>query len=169
VESATSPGLRDAPTDPALAQQFQERWDDFNARLDAGTAASVTFEEGQVTSRAAQWAEETDAPLEDITVCIYDGIAQGRARAELPVLAKAPLIGGLFETDVSATGRMDLSGEHPEITIVEIEAGDIPDWAIGPVEDEIEEVVNERLSQYDIEHTYEVAYREGQVEITGQP
>jgi hypothetical protein len=169
LESATSPGLRDAVTDPTLAQQWQRRWDEFNAQLDTGTPASATFEEGEATSRAAQWAADTNAPLEDITICLYDGIAQARARAELPVLGGLPLIGGAFETDVSIEGRINLEGVQPEITIVDIEAGDIPDWATDPLRDNVEEIVNGRLDDYEIRREYMVAYREGQIEITGAP
>jgi hypothetical protein len=168
-ESATSPGSRDVVTDPALAAQFQQRWDEFQAQLDAGSPASVTFEEGELTSRADQWIEDTGAPMQDLTICIYDGKAEARGTAAIPYVADIPLLGGVFETDVRLTGRIDLGGDHPEIIIVNFEAGDIPDWASDPIQDDIEEVVNSRLDDHDIEHVYTVAYREGQLEITGQP
>ena len=169
LESATSPVLRDVLTDPALAQQWQQRWDAFEAQLDSGSPASVTFEEGEVTSRAAQWVDETGAPLEDVTICFYDGVVEARGHAEIPVLADAPIIGGAFESDVRVLGRIDLGSEHPQITIAEFSAGDLPDWATDPVQEDIEEIVNDRLAAYDTDHTYTVTYREGQIEITDQP
>jgi len=169
LESATPVGLRDAITDPALAAQFQQRWDDFEAQLDAGSPASVTFEEGELTSRVAQWVDDTDAPLKDVTICIYDGKAEARATAEIPYLAELPLLGSVYETDVRVLGRIDLSGEHPVITVIELDAGDIPDWAVDPIQNDLEDIVNDRLAGYDIEHDYTVTYREGRREISGQP
>jgi hypothetical protein len=169
LESATSPGLRDALTSPELAAQFQQRWDAFQAQLDAGSPASVTFEEGELTSRVAQWVDETDAALRDVTICIYDSKAEARATAEIPYLARLPLLGSVYETDVRVLGRIDLSGEHPEIAVIELDAGDIPDWAADPIQGDLEDIVNGRLADYDIEHDYTVAYREGQLEIRGQP
>lgn len=169
LESPTSVGLRDAITDPALATQFQQRWDAFEAQLDAGSAASVTFEEGELTSRVSQWLDDTDAALKNVTICIYAGKAEARATAEIPYLAKIPLLGSVYETDVRILGRIDLSGEHPEITVIELDAGHIPDWAVNPIQSDLEDIVNHRLADYDIEHDYAVTYREGQLEISGQP
>ena len=122
-----------------------------------------------MTSRAAQWVDETDAPLKDVTVCFYDGTAEARARAEMPVLADVPLLGGAFEADVRILGRIETEGGVARVTITEIDAGDIPDWATGPVEDDLEEIVNSRLDDYDVGHTYTVTYRERQIEIVGTP
>ena len=169
LESPTSVGLRDVVTDPALAAQFQQRWDAFEAQLDAGSPASVTFEEGELTSRVSQWVDDTDASLKDVTICIYDGKADARATAEIPYLAAVPFVGSVYETTVRVLGRIDLSGEHPEITTIELDAGDIPAWAVDPIQDDLEEIVNDRLADYDIEHDYTVTYREGQLEISGQP
>ena len=168
-ESVTSPGLRDVVTDQQLANQFQRRWDDFEAQLDAGNPASVTFDEGELTSRAAQWLDETHAPLQDVTICIYDSKAEARARAEIPYIADLPLLGDLYKTDVRVLGRIDLTGRHPEIMVIEMHAGDIPDWAMAPIRDDVTDIINGRLHDYDSEHTYTVTYREGQLEITGQP
>jgi hypothetical protein len=169
LERPGSTGLRDAVTSPELAAQFQQRWDAFEAQLDAGSPASVTFEEGELTSRVSQWVNDTGASLNDVTICIYDGKAEGRATAEIPYLAKVPILGNVYETDVRVLGRIDLIGEHPEITVVELDAGDIPDWAVDPIQDDLEDIVNDRLADYDIEHDYTVTYREGQLEISGQP
>jgi len=161
--------FRDAVTTEELAGQFQRRWDDVATELDAGRPAIVQFDEGELTSRVTQWVEETDAPLKDVTICIYEGKAEARAHAELPYLADLPILGSLYETDVRVLGRIDLIGDHPEIMIIEMDAGDIPDWAIDPIRDDLKEIVDGRLHQYDIEHTYAVTYREGQIEIVGQP
>jgi hypothetical protein len=169
LESPTSAGLRDAITDPELAAQFQQRWDAFEAQLDAGSPASVTFEEGELTSRVSKWVDDTAASLKDPTICIYDGKAEARATAEIPYLAKIPFLGSVYETDVRVLGRIDLSGEHPEITVIELDAGDIPDRAVDPIQDDLEDILNDRLADYDIEHDYTVTYREGQLEISGQP
>ena len=169
AENTESPGLRDALTDPTLATQWQQRWDQFNATLDTGSAGSVTFEEGEATSRVAQWIDETDAPLSEVTICFYAGIAQAGGHANIPILNDVPLIGGLFETDVRVLGRIELGGEQPRIRIAEMDAGDFPDWMSDPIKDDIEEIVNERLADLTIRHRYTVTLRESQMEITGEP
>ena len=168
-ELSSESAVRDSVNDPALATQWQERWDQLNATLDSGQPTSVTFGESDATSRATQWAEETDAPLSDLTICFYDGIAEAHGRMEIPTLNDLPLAGSVFDTEVRIVGRIELGGEHPRIRISEIDAGDFPDWASEPLQDEIEEIVNDRLADYDIKHKYTVTFREGEMEVAGQP
>ena len=169
LENPGSPGLRDALTNADLADQWQTRWDGFNATLDSGAAGGVTFEEGEATSRVARWIDETDAPLSEVTVCFYDGTAEARGHVNIPILNDVPLIGGVFETDVRVLGRIELGGDHPRIRIAEMDAGDFPDWMSDPIKDDIEEIVNDRLANLTIKHQYTVTFRESQMEITGEP
>lgn len=166
LESPESPGLRDVVTDPALAQQWQERWDAFQAQLDAGEGAGITFEESEMTSRATQWLAAEDIPLKRVTICFYDGEGEARATAEVPVVSDIPLLGGIFETEVGARGSIDLSGEHPRIDITKLDAGALPGFATGLVEGDIESLVNDRLAEMSLGRIYDVTFRETQAEIT---
>ncbi|GAG20511.1 unnamed protein product, partial [marine sediment metagenome] len=62
-------GDREVESSSALAQQFQAKLDDFEAELDAGQAASFTFDESEATSRGREFLEEENAPIEDLKVC----------------------------------------------------------------------------------------------------
>ena len=157
-----SDDLRDVQTDPALAQTWQERWDAFRAQAASG---SISFGESEVTSRANEWLDDEDIPLKKITVCFHNGEAEARATAEVPVAGDIPLFGGAFETDVSARGTIDLSGEHPRIDITDIDAGSLPGFATGLVEDDIESLVNEELEQFTLNRPYDVSFTETQAEI----
>jgi len=166
LEDPVSPGVRDAVNDPALAAQWQQRWDAFRAQMSTGQALSVTFEESEVTSRAAQWIASEDIPLKQVTVCFYDGEAETRATAQVPVVSDIPLLGGTFETEVSARGVIDLSGEHPRIDITHIDAGALPGFATALVEDDIESLVNNRLARLTLPWPMDVTFTETRAEIT---
>lgn len=166
LESPESPGLRDVVTDPKLAQHWQERWDAFQAQLDAGEGISITFEESEMTSRATAWLAAEDVPLKRVTICFYDGAAEARATAEVPVVSDIPLLGGIFETEVRARGAIDLSGEHPRIDITGLDAGALPGLATSLVEDDIESLVNDQLAELTMSRVYDATFRETQAEIT---
>jgi hypothetical protein len=166
LESPESPGLRDVVTDPALAQHWQERWDAFQAQINAGEGVSITFEESELTSRATQWLGAEDIPLKRVTICFYGGEAEARATAEVPVVSDIPFLGGIFETEVGARGSIDLSGEHPRIDITSLDAGALPGFTTGLVEDDIESLINDQLAELTLGRLYDVTFRESQAEIT---
>ena len=160
--SVPLPALRDLATTAALAQAWQERWDSFRAQQ----GASVAFEESDVTSRADQWLKDEDVPLKHVTVCFYDGEAEARATAEVPGASDIPLFGGVFETEVSARGTIDLSGEHPRIDFTDLDAGSLPGFATGPLEDDLESLVNDELDKLTLDRPYNVTFTETRAEIS---
>ena len=162
--SVPLPSLRDIATTPALAQAWQERWDAFRSEQ----GASVAFEESDVTSRADEWLEDEDVPLKHVTVCFYDGEAEARATAEVPGASDIPLLGGAFETEVSARGTIDLSGEHPRIDITDLDAGSLPGFATGMLEDDLESLVNDELDRLTLDRAYDVTFTETRAEITAR-
>lgn len=168
LESPESPGLRDVTTDPSLAQKWQERWDSFLYQVETGQGIGVTFEESEMTSRATQWLAAEDIPLKRVTICFYDGEAEARATAEVPVVSDIPLLGGVFETEVRARGAIDMSGEHPRIDITELDAGALPGLAASLVEDDLEGLVNDQLAELTLSRVYDVTFRETQAEITAR-
>lgn len=164
--SVPLPSLRDVATTPALAQAWQERWDAFRAAT-AGQG-SIEFQESDVTSRADEWLDDEDVPLKHVTVCFYDGEAEARATAEVPGASDIPLLGGVFETEVSARGTIDLSGEHPRIDITDLDAGSLPGLATGLLEDDLEFLVNDELDRFTLDRTYDVTFTETRAEISAR-
>ena len=160
---------RDAAFDSTSAQQWQQRWDQFSAQLRAGQPASVTFSEKEVTSRAAEYLKEKNAPLDDLTVCFHNGEAEARAKAKLPALGDLPLLGGAFDTRVRVRDTIDMSGEHPRIRISSIDGGNLPDFATNRIKSEVENAVNDRLTNLGLAQKLTVTFSEGQAQVSGQP
>ena len=59
-------GDREVQSSPALADQLQAKLDQFDAQLDAGQAASFTFDESEATSRGRQFLDDENAPILNI-------------------------------------------------------------------------------------------------------
>jgi hypothetical protein len=161
--------FRDVENNAELAEEWHQRWNEFNTKLDALEPATVTFTEGQATSAAAQWADENDVDLGDVTICFYNGFAEARGHAEIPGFRRIPIFGGVFDTDVRMRGRIELGGQEPRIRVNNTDAGDFPDWADEPIQDDVVAMINEKLADYAIDRNYVVTIREGQLEVTGQP
>lgn len=170
-----APGAEDAPprgvsTDSGVADQWDANWKAFDDQLDGGQAATVTFTESEVTSRADEFLKNKKAPVDDVVICFHDGSAEARGKVELPVLGAVPVIGSAFKTQVKITGTMDLSGPHPKIVITDIEAGNLPGTAVDQVEDTVRDIINSRLDDLNLSHQYpKITFTEGSVQIDGTP
>ena len=146
----------------ALSDTFQQKWDDFDATLDAGSPASVTFNESEVTSRAVNWINNEGGPdFDDAQVCIHDGY--GEATGTLRSW-------GIFDVKFKLRGTVELRGNRLLIDIEDIDIGSVPDplhlWLEGQLEDPIEE----GLDNLGLEpHAYTVILTEGSVTVEGQP
>jgi hypothetical protein len=138
---------------------FQTKWDGFQAALDAGQGASVEFTESEISSRAEAWANEEDAPFEDIRVCLHDGSGEGSATVKVFGLS----------VEVLVKGTLDLSGDKPEASIDDIEVGNVPDFMMAPVEAIVDRAIDEGLSDLEIDHDYTLTLKEGSVELSGTP
>jgi len=153
-------GDREVESSSALAQQFQAKLDDFEAELDAGQAASFTFDESEATSRGREFLEEENAPIEDLKVCFNpEGpSASGKLSAVL----------GLDVT-VKVSGDLDLSGEHPHIDDLDIDVGSVPGFITGGLEGVVKGVINDQLDHIDVEHQLSITFGEGTATLSGQP
>ena len=146
----------------AMSDAFQQKWDVFDATLDAGSPASVTFSESEVTSRAVAWINSAGGPdFDDARVCIHDGY--GEATGTLRSW-------GIFDVKFKLRGTVELSGNRLLTDIEDIDIGNVPDplhlWFEGQLEDPIEE----GLDNLGLEpHTYTVTLTEGMATIDGQP
>jgi hypothetical protein len=153
-------GNREVEISSALAQQFQAKLDRFDEQLDAGQAASFSFDESEATSRGREFLKEKNAPIDDLKVCLNpEGpSASGNLSAVL----------GL---DVSAkvSGHLDLSGEHPRVDDLDIDVGGLPGFTTGGFEGTIEDVINDQLNHIDVEHQLSITFGEGTATLSGQP
>lgn len=107
---------REVEPSSAASQQLRAQWDDFEARAAVGQA-QITFDELGVTSRAVEYVEEKDIPLEDLQVHFCpDGLGEAIGTIKTP----GPDISVLLR------GTLDLSGEKPRIDVQTIKAGNFP-------------------------------------------
>ena len=152
---------RPIAAEPAQAASFQQDLDQLKAALDAGQVASVVLDDREVTSRARLWSEEHDLPVSEIVVCFSAAGGAASGKIDIPFLP--------VDVDVLIRGTVDLTGEHVEIDIEEIEVGGLP----GPVADRVKAVVNRLLEdqteELELSHFYGVAFEEGEMTISGQP
>ena len=153
-------GDREVQTSDALAQQFQGKLDAFNDQLDAGQAASFTFDESEATSRGRQFLEDENAPIEDLKVCFNpEGpSASGNLSAAL----------GL-DVSVKVSGHLDFSGEHPRVDDLDIDVGGAPGFITGGFEGIVQDVINDQLAHIDSEHQLAITFGEGTATLSGQP
>lgn len=154
---------------PSSDRAFDPRWDGFDEFLDTGVPDSLDLEEDVVTARARDFLE-TEHEVDEITglvICFFGpeeagGLGDGevRGRVAIPVLP-----------DVSASirGRMDLSGTHPVLEITDIDLGSVPGFITGGIEDGIEKALNEALVDIDLQHRYNLEFRDGLARVNGQP
>jgi hypothetical protein len=151
---------REVVVSSALAEALQDKLDTFDEQLDAGQAASFTFDESEATSRGIEFLEENNAPIDDLKVCFNsDGpSASGKVSA----------VAGL-DLDVKASGNVDLSGEHPRVDDLDIDVGRVPGFVTGGLEGLIKDVINDQLDHIDVEHRLTITFGEGTATLSGQP
>lgn len=151
---------RKVESSAALADQLQAKLDQFEAQLDAGQAASFTFDESEATSRSRRFLEDVNAPIADLKICLNpDGpSASGGLDAVLGLDVTAKVSGDIF-----------LDGEHPRLDNLEIEVGSVPGFVAGGFEDAVTDVINDQLEQISIEHQLTISFGEGTATLSGQP
>ncbi|MGB2695513.1 MAG: hypothetical protein WBD55_10030 [Dehalococcoidia bacterium] len=145
----------------ANAASFQQKWDAFSDMLDAGSPASVTFNESEASSRANAWAKSEDINFEDdIRICIHADFGE----------ATATFGGSFFSMGVRVKGSVELPGAHPKAHVDDVEVGNVPGLFIGPLDGLVEDAIQEALNKIDLgAHTYTVTLTEGQAKIDGVP
>ena len=153
-------GDRQVESSTALADQLQGKLDQLNAQLDAGQAASITFDESEATSRGRRFLDDENAPIADLKICFSaDGpSASGNLDAVL----------GLDVT-AKVSGDMLLDGEHPRVDNLDIDVGAVPGFAAGGFEGAVEDVINDQLEHINLDHQLTITFGEGTATISGQP
>ncbi len=153
-------GDREVVVRSALAQQLQDKLDTFDEQLDAGQAASFTFDESEATSRGQRFLDDENAPIDDLKVCFNP---EGPSAS-----GKVSAVAGL-DLDVKASGKVDLSGAHPRVDDLDIDVGKVPGFVTGGPEGLIKDVINDQLDHIDVEHRLTITFGEGTATLSGQP
>ncbi len=144
----------------ANADSFQQKWDAFDAALDGGSPASVTFTESEVSSRAwwvvVDEAEEADDIFEGPRVCLHDGYGEVSATLDLP---------GFLDVKMKARGTAEITDELV-VDIDDLDIGNVPgflsDWLNA-------EDIRGDLTDQHLEHNYTLTLREGEARVDGTP
>jgi hypothetical protein len=162
---------RDVNNTELLANSFGNSLEEAQDAVDSGQgSATATFSESEVTSRASEFFEARDAPLSDIVICFHDGYSIARTTFEVPALHDIPAIGDdIFVVTATAEGSISFEGERPSIDITDVEAGNLPGFATDEIADQIENEVNDRIDDLQLDYTYEVTFTEGEATLTVRP
>jgi hypothetical protein len=146
---------REVPVSEVIAAELDERWDQFSTDI-AAAAASIDITESEATSRARQYIEDEDVPMEDLRVYFCnDGKGQ--------LAGKVKTIG----VDFVVTGHLDLSGEHPVVELDSIDVGNMPDFVADRVFDLLLDD-DDRTLELD-EHLVGSEIIDGLIIISGEP
>jgi hypothetical protein len=159
--SACDPGGGPIVLSEANADSFQQKWDAFDASLDAGTPATVTFTESEISSRAVRAAEgdiDDQDWIQDFRVCIYDGEGAISGTVNLP---------GFLDIKFRAKGTAYIT-DQLRVKPEKVEVGSIPgffgEWVDASPDDDVD-----LFEKDDFEHDYTLTLREGEAEIVGTP
>ncbi len=166
VAVAGDPGTCEAEGRPIVfsesaATSYQTAWDGFQATLDSGQPATVTFNETEVSSRTQQWLDERDSPITDLRICFTDGGAGASAKLDVPFMPG--------DIDVLVRGTLILTGGEAKVDIDELEVGGLPGPLNDPVQSFVDDVIADELIDLEVERDYQLTFSEGSVTVSGQP
>jgi hypothetical protein len=146
-----------APVSAAVAAQLDERWDQFS--LDIATAASsIGISEAEATSRAQQYVEDEDVPVEDVRVYFCGG-------GDGQIAGKVEAAG--IDVDFVVTGHLDVSGTQPVVELDSIDIGNMPDFIADAIFDLLLDD-DARTLELD-ENLLGSEISDGMIEISGGP
>ena len=152
---------RQVESNPALADQLQNKLDQMNTQLDAGQSASFTFNESEATSRGRRFLDDENAPIADLKICFNpEGpSASGNLDAVLGLDVTAKVSGDLYLDDA-----------HPRVDNLDIKVGGIPGFVTGNFEGTVKSVINDQLDHINTDHRLTIEdFGEGTAVLSGQP
>ncbi len=153
-------GGRRISADPQLAFTYDQRWIAFNAQLINGLPATLNVTEDEATSRADLFLAQSNAPIDDLRVCMVDGGADINGKIDTPL---GP------DIEVRVKGSADLSGRHPDASIDSIRIGAMPAFVTRPFHSLVSRVIDHEMNRIELDHRLSVDIREGETTITGTP
>ena len=151
-----TPGGGAITVSAANADAFDGKWDSFNATLDGGSAATVNFNESEISSFVDR---EVGSPFSGPLVCIHDGYGEGTATFEV--------LG--FDSKIKVKGNMDLTGAHPVANIDNIEVGNVPDFLVDVVKGLVEDAIDDETAKVYLDHPMTPTLTEGDAKLDGTP
>ena len=143
----------------AQAQSFDTKWDGLDADLAGGGSSSITLTESEVSSRANKYIDDKGGDVNDVQICIHDGYGEVTGSVDVAVGS------GKFK----AKGAVALNGGRPVVDFQDIELGNVPSFALGPLEGAVEDAIQELLDDITLEHKYTPTLQEGSATIEGAP
>lgn len=153
-------GGRPINAEPQLAFAYDQRWLAFNAQLINGLPATLNVTEGEATSRADLFLAQSNAPIDDLRVCMVDGGGDINGKIDTPLG---------FDIEVRVKGSADLSGIHPAASIDSIRIGAMPAVVTRPFHGLVSSIIDNEMERITLDHRLEVDIREGETTITGTP
>jgi hypothetical protein len=142
----------------AASQQLRAEWDQFSERAASGRA-EITLTEVGVTSRAVEYIDEKDIPLDDVRVHFCaDGLGEAVGTIKTP----GP------DMRILLRGTLDLSGDKPKIDVETIKAGNFPGFATTWVINNIIKKNDADILDMD-EHIISLEIRDESATLTGGP
>ena len=136
---------------------LQNKWDGFKLRS-ASVPASVTFTEGEITSRGVEYLDEKGIDIENLQVYFCeDGFAEGTAT----------FVGGGPNIDILIRGTLDLSGDLPLIDIDEIKGGNLPGFL--PLAGLVNFIDDEDKTLKISVNLTGISFKDGEVTLLGAP
>lgn len=113
------------PVSAAVAAQLDERWGQFSAEI-ATAASSIDITESEATSRARQYIEDEDVPLDDLNV-YFCGDGKGQLSGQVEALG--------IDADFVVSGHLKISGGRPMVEFDSIDVGNLPGFVSDAVFD----------------------------------
>ncbi len=156
----TCGGGRQINADPQLAFAYDQRWIAFNAQLINGLPATLNVTEDEATSRADLFLAQSNAPIDDLRVCMVDGGGDINGKIDTPL---GP------DIEVRVKGSADLSGRHPDANIDSIRIGSMPAVVTRPFHGLVSRIIDNEMERIELDHRLDVNIRERETTITGTP
>ena len=156
----TCGGGRQISAEPLLAFAYDQRWLAFNAQLINGLPATLNVTEDEATSRADLFLAQSNAPIDDLRVCMVDGGGDINGKIDTPL---GP------DIEVRVKGSVDLSGRHPDANIDSIRIGAMPAVVTRPFHGLVSRIIDNEMERIELDHRLDVNIRERETTITGTP
>ena len=142
----------------AASQQLRAEWKQFSERAAQGRA-QITLTEVGVTSRAVEYIDEKNVPLDNVQVHFCkDGLGEAPGTIKTP----GP------DIHVLLRGTLDLSGDKPRVDVRTIKAGNFPGFGTTWIINNIIKRGNAEILDMD-EHLVSLEIQDGSATLAAGP
>jgi hypothetical protein len=159
-------GCRLAPGEPpttelpsrSLVEIFETRWAELQAALLGGSTATVSYSNAEATARARSYLDEHTDRIDNLVLCFEPGKAKARGDIRAFLGRKVGVV---------AEGRMDFSGDYPEVRLSRVKTGALP-FPV-PMRRLVEREVNRELRDLVLRHDFSATFDYNKVTVTARP